>query len=261
MARVSYNWDKLLEEYLASEYDNKTEFAKSKGINPSFFRRNTTNWPDKRRGETEQKVTIKKVTAKKVTKKNQSNVTEKVKQRVTQKKVTQKALPAKTVAFENSAAESPADLHGNTKIIMEEPKARIIETALNLGYDATVTEICQRSNVTRVTFYRWLSDDPVFRDTYQNLWRREVEGEVSGTVKAILRKAHSGDLAAARLHLEMAGILSPSGGPGAFAPTINNFIQNNVANIPATPTERQARIDELMGKLVGKRADRTPLAS
>jgi hypothetical protein len=38
MGRIAkYNWEELLKEYLASEYQNKTEFAKAKDINPSLF--------------------------------------------------------------------------------------------------------------------------------------------------------------------------------------------------------------------------------
>ena len=46
---MRHNWEELLNEYLKSSITSKTEFAKSKGINPSLFRRNTTDWPKKKR--------------------------------------------------------------------------------------------------------------------------------------------------------------------------------------------------------------------
>jgi RNA recognition motif-containing protein len=48
-----HNWEELLKEYLKSEYLNKTDFAKAKGINPSLLHRNSVNWPNKGKGETE----------------------------------------------------------------------------------------------------------------------------------------------------------------------------------------------------------------
>ena len=46
--KAKYDWDKLLKEYLEFKYQNKTEFAQAKGINPSYFRRNTINWQEKK---------------------------------------------------------------------------------------------------------------------------------------------------------------------------------------------------------------------
>lgn len=73
--KAIHDWEELLKEYLKSEYLNKSEFAKAKGINPSLLRRNTTNWPNKSRGETEPK--IQNQPEEKVIKKNKSNVTKK----------------------------------------------------------------------------------------------------------------------------------------------------------------------------------------
>jgi hypothetical protein len=159
----------------------------------------------------------------------------------TPKKVATAALKDNS---EKVATKVAVAKQSETEIMMDEPKARIIETALNLGFDATIVDVCRQANVSRVTFYRWLDNDPIFEDAYRNLWKRELKGEIPQTVRAILKKAHSGDLAAARLHLEMAGVLSiPNGGP-----TINNMIQNNVADVPTTPADRQVRINELIGK-------------
>ncbi len=81
MGRIAkYNWEELLKEYLASEYQNKTDFAKAKGINPSLLRRNTTDWPNKSAGETKPK-------GQKVSKKNNSNVTKKESNTKTQKNI------------------------------------------------------------------------------------------------------------------------------------------------------------------------------
>lgn len=44
-----YDWDMLLKEYLRSEIKSKTQFAAFKGINQSYFRRHTTDWPSKKK--------------------------------------------------------------------------------------------------------------------------------------------------------------------------------------------------------------------
>jgi hypothetical protein len=75
---AKHDWNKLLGEYMKSSYQTKTDFAQAKGINASLLRRNTTHWPDKRKGE---------VTPQQV-KKNKSNVTKKD-NNVTEQKVTQ----------------------------------------------------------------------------------------------------------------------------------------------------------------------------
>ena len=89
MARKSkYDWEALFREYLKSEYTNKTAFAKAKGINPSFFRRNTTDLPEK--GKEVEKAEKAKPKQNKVTAKKKSNVTPKPKKKesnVTKKKI------------------------------------------------------------------------------------------------------------------------------------------------------------------------------
>lgn len=96
--KTKYNWDELLKEYLDSEYQNKSEFAKARGINPSFFRRNTVGWPEKGEGVRESKkpktekseVTKKTKSKSKVTAKKKSNVTSKKKNSVTEKQENKK---------------------------------------------------------------------------------------------------------------------------------------------------------------------------
>jgi phage terminase small subunit len=55
-----YNWDALLKEYLVTNM-TKTEFAESKGINPSYLRRFTQDWPKHTKDGA---VTVTKVTEK-----------------------------------------------------------------------------------------------------------------------------------------------------------------------------------------------------
>jgi len=91
---AKHNWEELLEEYLKSEYQNKTDFAKAKGINPSLLRRNSVDWPSKSAGKgvkvskkNSSNVTKKDVTKESNTKtqKNKNRVTEKVTKKVIQK--------------------------------------------------------------------------------------------------------------------------------------------------------------------------------
>lgn len=55
-----YDWDLLLTEYLKSGM-NKSQFAESKGINPSYLRRFTKDWPDHKKPKKEKVAVTKKV--------------------------------------------------------------------------------------------------------------------------------------------------------------------------------------------------------
>lgn len=95
--QAKYDWEELLKEYLASEYTSKTEFAKAKGINPSLFRRNTTDWSEKGRESKESrriealKPKPKTKTKKQENPKSKSNVTQKKESNVTKKQRVKKS--------------------------------------------------------------------------------------------------------------------------------------------------------------------------
>lgn len=91
MGRQSkYDWEELLKEYLASGCTNKTEFARAKGINPSYFRRNTTDWPEKGAGGSKTK-------SREAPKKKKSNVTQRGGNTEKKKSVTNKSDDTKKV--------------------------------------------------------------------------------------------------------------------------------------------------------------------
>lgn len=116
---AKYNWEELLKEYLASEYQNKTEFAKAKGINPSLLRRNTTNWPNKGAGET-------KLKAQKVSKKNNSNVTKKESNTTNKKRVTN-VTKEKTKKKSRKVSENAKTV---IKDFLDKPREQLTEKEL-----------------------------------------------------------------------------------------------------------------------------------
>ena len=101
-----HNWEELLKEYLASEYVTITDFAKAKGNYPSLLRRNSVNWPNKGKGETESKVN-KSPKPDQDSKENKSNVTKKVTEKAkSQAKVDEFLFPSgdKRQQLEGSSA-------------------------------------------------------------------------------------------------------------------------------------------------------------
>lgn len=94
-----------------------------------------------------------------------------------------------------------------TKLILEGRKALFIETALELGFEAKVIDVCEKSGVPKRTFYNWLDDDEMFKDVWENLWKREMLVGWSDTAKSIMKSARRGDMSAAKLHAQLCGHL------------------------------------------------------
>lgn len=85
-------------------------------------------------------------------------------------------------------------------------QAAVMEAALSSEKRRTITAICKDAGVSRQTFYEWLREDADFRDAWANLWRRAIERHLSPVVLAMAHKAAQGDVQAARLVVEIAGI-------------------------------------------------------
>lgn len=88
------------------------------------------------------------------------------------------------------------------------PKQRVlIEAALDAGLKRNITALCAEAGIGRVSFYRWMNDDPVFRETWNGLWRDIVSRHFPTAIAAVSEKAQRGDVSASRLMAELLGVL------------------------------------------------------
>ena len=87
-------------------------------------------------------------------------------------------------------------------------QAAVMEAALKVGVRRTIVDICKDADVSRQSFYEWLREDDDFRDAWANLWKRAIERSLSPVIVAMAHKAANGDVAAARLIVDIAGIVS-----------------------------------------------------
>lgn len=83
----------------------------------------------------------------------------------------------------------------------------LIEAAMQPGLRRTVESICAEAGVSRATYYRWLKDGE-FREAWEAAWRGSLRRHLPGVVAAVIQKALSGDMRAARLVADMAGAIT-----------------------------------------------------
>lgn len=83
----------------------------------------------------------------------------------------------------------------------------VLEAALEPGAKKDIRAICKSAGVDHATFYRWLNDDEVFSNAWANLWKDAIGRHLPGIVASMVDKAQSGDVAAARLLVDVAGII------------------------------------------------------
>lgn len=67
--------------------------------------------------------------------------------------------------------------------------------------------LLQAIGVPRTRLVAWLRDDPAFSRSYDEAWRTLLHHELIGIVVAMVRQAEAGDVHAARVCLELAGVL------------------------------------------------------
>ncbi len=91
---------------------------------------------------------------------------------------------------------------------LSEKQRRLIETAMQPGVHRTITAMCAEAGVTLRTYYRWSSDDGEFRAAWEDAWRGSLGRHLPGVVAAVVHKALTGDMRAARLVADMAGAIT-----------------------------------------------------
>ena len=81
-----------------------------------------------------------------------------------------------------------------------------LEAAQEAGLNRSITAICEAAGVDRRGFYRWLEKDADFRAAWDDIWRGSLRRHMPGVVAAMVAQAEDGDVPAARLLADMAGL-------------------------------------------------------
>lgn len=83
----------------------------------------------------------------------------------------------------------------------------VLECALEPGTKRNIKAICSAAGVDRTRFYAWLKECPEFADAWANLWKDVISRHLPGIMASMVDKAQDGDVAAARLVVDVAGII------------------------------------------------------
>ena len=95
---------------------------------------------------------------------------------------------------------------------MGQPKLKpqqraILDTAMESGIGRNIVAICDEAGVPRSSFYRWLENDEAFREAWESLYHGAIRRHLPGVVVAMIERAQSGDVAAARLVADLGGVI------------------------------------------------------
>lgn len=85
-------------------------------------------------------------------------------------------------------------------------QAAVLEAAQEAGLNRSIVSLCEAACVDRKSFYRWLKDDPDFKAAWEDIWIHSVRRHMPGVVAAVIAKAQDGDVPAARLIADLAGV-------------------------------------------------------
>lgn len=86
-------------------------------------------------------------------------------------------------------------------------QAQFLQAAAEVGLDRNLSKIAKEAGVARQTVYEWLDKDPDFTRVYEGMWRKILWKHLPSVVSAMVKKAQGGDIHAARLTFDLAGLL------------------------------------------------------
>lgn len=86
-------------------------------------------------------------------------------------------------------------------------QAAVLEAAQEAGPNRSVSAICKSAGVDRTRFYAWVKEDPDFKAAWEGIWQGTLKRHLPPVVAAMVQKAQKGDVPAARLVAELAGVL------------------------------------------------------
>lgn len=75
------------------------------------------------------------------------------------------------------------------------------------GLKRSITAICDEAGVHRTRFYDWMRDDPDFKDAWVKIWQDMLDLHTGGLMAAMIQKGLAGNVGAARLVLEIKGLI------------------------------------------------------
>lgn len=87
-------------------------------------------------------------------------------------------------------------------------QAQLLERATDPALNRNITEICRAAGVPDRTYYNWMRDSPEFRAAWEDVWRGAVRRHLPGVVAAVIHRALGGDVKAARLVADLAGVIT-----------------------------------------------------
>lgn len=83
---------------------------------------------------------------------------------------------------------------------------KILEAAQQAGLHRNIEKVCQEADVPVRTFYRWLAQDPRFKERWDRLWYDSARRHLPGAIQALAYEAHDGNVHAIKLLSELAGV-------------------------------------------------------
>ncbi len=108
----------------------------------------------------------------------------------------------------------PARINGsdknNTPWLPSERQAPFLEAAMQSGLRRSVAELAREAGVARSTVYSWMKDTG-FNQALETLPREALRLHVPGVLMSMVHEAQNGNVQAARLVLESAGLTGKQG--------------------------------------------------
>lgn len=117
---------------------------------------------------------------------------------------------------------------------------RFLEEAAQAGLKRSIAVVAKAADVPIRTVYNWL-DHPDFRKAYEDVPRAMVARHLPGALAAVVIKAQKGDVKAARLLCDVAGLLK-----GAAAPAGLLSAQNVQVNALIVQLADPARLGQVL---------------
>ena len=114
-------------------------------------------------------------------------------------------------------------------------EAALLEAAGKIGLNRTVSAICEEAEVSRETYYQ-AQKKPGFRAAWADKARQVVETGLPGVTAAVTQKAIDGDMTAARIALQAAGII----GSGGMSLHVGDVVGQQLNQYPNQPPGQQA---------------------
>lgn len=87
-------------------------------------------------------------------------------------------------------------------------QAQLLECAMDPELNKTITTVCRAAGVPERTYYNWMRDSAEFRDAWHDAWRGTIRRHLPGVAAAMVHRALAGDVKAARLVADLAGVIT-----------------------------------------------------